>query len=599
MASTDRTLEPYIYVSPAFADELGLYNRSAYSSLSALTLFDALDMIFIDGSATLVPWHPMLREVLILVKMAFDTGKAVFGTAVLAHMLAYLVSTGGHFVHVPDAGPGGALDALPSVAAHQTRFLDCDTGDLYERQPVAPGEAAAAAWRPSGHVGLRQYQAESRTRRRGRAHTSFVPGRTATASEGIGGRSLLANAVPHDPSVTFVRLAICARHRAHWLFAGVPGADFEAPLRRGWDLSLAPSVSAQVDVLANAPSTPAIVEYGHLLGVKCLVSARHPPTDLLLTNFVRTKAALMQRVSHLEFVSQSAYQRTLREGASLNFAQRASFRDEAARAARLTRSLSVRTRASHSQGSARSGRSAQSRATDAAGETLQQASRTDRESPGSKPQASMGGDAPYSDAASSASCDADDVHPTAACFGFVDVLGNASARAAAGRVGETVAPLIGASARAGREPSPLAIWRAVEERRALDGGGRACATFSSVCEGSLVTPDAVPRAAPTTRHVQRPQTARVGSARRVALESPISARTSAGVRVADEAQAMDANVAGARLPLLWERHGDPTPAPARVVCLPRVPHGVATRRSAAKHGSPRPGTSYRWPEGPL
>ena len=84
-------------------DELDMYIfelNSEFMDPHAITLFDQLDMVFMDGLPNEPPWSPRLRKVCILSKMCFLAKKCVFGFGFMATMLAYLCSTGGELIRV-------------------------------------------------------------------------------------------------------------------------------------------------------------------------------------------------------------------------------------------------------------------------------------------------------------------------------------------------------------------------------------------------------------------------------------------------------------------------------------------------------------------
>ena len=81
----------------------------------SLTRFDRLDFVFVGGDANCLPWAKSMRQVFLLLKMCFQTGKCLFGTAFACQALGYMCATGGETIRVLNGGGKGG--ALASIAA--------------------------------------------------------------------------------------------------------------------------------------------------------------------------------------------------------------------------------------------------------------------------------------------------------------------------------------------------------------------------------------------------------------------------------------------------------------------------------------------------
>merc|ERR1711966_305165 len=56
----------------------------------SLQRFDSLDMIFVDGDESFVPWSNEMSDLFGLMRLAYQCGKCVFTTTCGAHMLVYI-----------------------------------------------------------------------------------------------------------------------------------------------------------------------------------------------------------------------------------------------------------------------------------------------------------------------------------------------------------------------------------------------------------------------------------------------------------------------------------------------------------------------------
>ncbi|RLO08729.1 hypothetical protein DYB28_000280 [Aphanomyces astaci] len=80
---------------------------------AAITHFDGLDFVFLDGDCTIPPWHPGYK-------------KCLFGANFAASVLAYLCSTGGEMIHALNGNGRGA----PLKNVQYTVVVDSPRGPL-------------------------------------------------------------------------------------------------------------------------------------------------------------------------------------------------------------------------------------------------------------------------------------------------------------------------------------------------------------------------------------------------------------------------------------------------------------------------------------
>ena len=341
------SLDPYLYVPPTRAG-MGELPKSLTNSLAdpaGLLAFDRLDFIFLDGPHNTPPWAPPAHKAFVLLHMAFETGKVVFGSAYAAHLLVYLAATGGVFRRVGWSDSiGGRLDQLNMMASTRTRFLNSETGDVYVRAPTrggggeggggssggwsmgdssalsssmgggsssvgggssvggSSGERSRVVWDPYFNVGLRAHASSNRSSLQ---YTPRIP-----SSKG-------RFAVSVDPAVKNEVSRINVQFRTHWLFADTPSNEMMVPYKHSWDICLSPLAPVRVDVLAATDWTPTILEYGQIVCCKFDITKQSEAALTLIHTFVAHKHSLMRSHAHLEYISQSRFQKTRQEGSSL------------------------------------------------------------------------------------------------------------------------------------------------------------------------------------------------------------------------------------------------------------------------------------------
>lgn len=71
------------------------YERNEFTDPSAINLFDKIDCIFLDVDRRLLPWGQKSRTLLLLIKTAFFTNKAVFAAGAGLQFVTFVMSTGG------------------------------------------------------------------------------------------------------------------------------------------------------------------------------------------------------------------------------------------------------------------------------------------------------------------------------------------------------------------------------------------------------------------------------------------------------------------------------------------------------------------------
>jgi hypothetical protein len=100
--------------------------------------FDNLDMIFIGGDMTYMPWDPKCSQVVTLLATARKVNKPVLCCGSGAFMMVYSICTGGTKFHVLNAPYGENIDRLPAFSRYSPAtgqypgaWLNNNNGDLY------------------------------------------------------------------------------------------------------------------------------------------------------------------------------------------------------------------------------------------------------------------------------------------------------------------------------------------------------------------------------------------------------------------------------------------------------------------------------------
>ena len=280
---------------------------SAFVDPLSIKRFDRLDMVFISGEPTVLPWSPRFQQVLILCRMCFQTNKCMFATTFACHMLAYLCSTGGE----PDVcvingnGKGSPISELPHfIVPHNIKkrdlFFDNTTGDFFQYESVesragkvTSGAGSGGEWIPYCHSGLRQ-----RSKFMVNLPRKYKPKEPA-------GKQAIKLLTPSTIFETV--LTVRNRYIQHWAFKGVSSKQFKVGRYNAFDIDEKTSGSSQKSFQVCADSgdglVPEVIECGNCLGVQFECSSKYADTMKIIENFVSEKYKQMNRHAYLDVSS--------------------------------------------------------------------------------------------------------------------------------------------------------------------------------------------------------------------------------------------------------------------------------------------------------
>ncbi|ETV84671.1 hypothetical protein H257_03809 [Aphanomyces astaci] len=263
---------------------------------AAITHFDGLDFVFLDGDCTIPPWHPGYKKVCTLVKMCMMTGKCLFGANFAASVLAYLCSTGGEMIHALNGnGRGAPLKNVQSMPAPvdddfqpHAVVLDSDTGDYYAYN------AGRLEWEPKGNTGLvlhssdrdrdfgaRPNSARAGTRRRDGKLDHLTPCLSRLADLKCCGRLEMQN---------------------HVYLKGLRHGQFIVNCTSKWDLDerITCTSGNKYTVVVDSPRGPLLIEFGNALCAHFSISNEYPETATILENFVVSKFDQIKLHEHVD-----------------------------------------------------------------------------------------------------------------------------------------------------------------------------------------------------------------------------------------------------------------------------------------------------------
>ncbi|KAG9413869.1 hypothetical protein AC1031_013080 [Aphanomyces cochlioides] len=265
--------------------------HSDTSDPAAITRFDRLDFVFVDGDCTLPPWHPGLKKVCTLVKMCMMTGKCLFGATFAASMLAYLCSTGGEMIHaIHNNSKGVSLKTMQSIPPPEDELqphdvlLDSDTGDYYKFNSVK------CAWEPKGNTGIILHSSD-RDRDFG-SRPNSARGGTRRRKDSTLCHSKLADTT------------CCGRleMQNHIYLQGLSRRQFLVNCPSKWDLDerITCTGGNKYTVFVDSQRGPLLIEFGNALCAHFIISKDYTETCTILVNFVKSKFDQIKLHEHID-----------------------------------------------------------------------------------------------------------------------------------------------------------------------------------------------------------------------------------------------------------------------------------------------------------
>jgi hypothetical protein len=289
-------------------DEFLYELRSEFADPTAITRFDQLDFVLVDGDGSSSPWAPSARKLALLVKMCMMTGKCLFAAGLGASLLAYVCATGGELLRVlNNNGKGSLLDTIhnfpppPPSDSGERVLLDIKTGDYFMF------DGRSNSWVPKGNAGLVIHSSDDAR--------SFYGSRPNSARAGGVSKSGSSQA-----SLCLARRGeerCCARldvMKSHAVLRAALSTDNnksaatccrELVLRctSRWDIDeeISSTSANRFRVLMDSARGPMLLEFGNCLGTHFELDACAYPVSIeLLQQFVRAKNEEFKVHAHLD-----------------------------------------------------------------------------------------------------------------------------------------------------------------------------------------------------------------------------------------------------------------------------------------------------------
>jgi len=291
-------------------------NDMKENSVRCLRRFCSLDMIIIDGEASMLPWSPEAKQLLRFVNQVRFSQKmsvsstCMIGSAVLAQILQYL-----------GAGPQDLCGPVMSTVFNGTKpgFGSRDSGDLHKVDVKRPDVVAGACFLDNSSGTLYQYKVARVAPGEQKGDPEWLKlgtvGMVCNGSRPGPKRRWQRSSTPIDNTKVLVEKA--ARHYKHPVFNGTPRPTFVAICDRAWDLC-AEHMGPGYVVLGESQRGPELFQLGSdpvpmVLAAMFPYTRSYPDTSAIFLNFIELN---VHRMTDNEKEDKDAqYQWLVREGA--------------------------------------------------------------------------------------------------------------------------------------------------------------------------------------------------------------------------------------------------------------------------------------------
>jgi len=285
-------------VVDSFTVDRYLYEmNSGFSSRDSEKLFDHLDMIFIDGDATILPWFPKARKFLIMLRMCKKTGKVLFACSFAMQMFVFLCATNIYINQIVNgAGRGSNVAGFRKVSKgtlarldYGDLFLDSATGDIYGY------DMTKKEFYPIANAALHNHKAAQED-----CECYLDRGKNAMLKSY---RYIPQNFDDANRILVTLNESSCRimkQYIQHWLSErlGVMARqyrEFVVPCPNAWDVHPVNSTDAEniYQIFAESPRAPMIIMHKNAVCTQFHVDPKYPETVHLLENFVKHMSEAM------------------------------------------------------------------------------------------------------------------------------------------------------------------------------------------------------------------------------------------------------------------------------------------------------------------
>ena len=250
--------------------------------------FDKIDIIFIDGKETYVPWEDKSYTLCEFIKLCKIKNKIMFMSGVAFEILIYYLATGtlNEYNFINSKGEIKAIEEMATIPyqlfkslKRNDNFLDFVSGDILEFRPNEQ------IWAPIKNIGLHKQLTAEKYMYRGR----FV------LPDKFKGKDFIKNKFAFITICNEIKVSITRQNLSHYLVENLP-LEFVVYSSLSWfpHFVNVSNKKFQYKIIGESEKGPIIIEHENTIGVGFHINIKFRDSVTLLENFIKNKFCVIR-----------------------------------------------------------------------------------------------------------------------------------------------------------------------------------------------------------------------------------------------------------------------------------------------------------------
>ena len=250
--------------------------------------FDKIDIIFIDGKETYVPWEDKSYTLCEFIKLCKIKNKIMFMCGVAFEILIYYLATGtlNEYNFINSKGEIKAIEEMATIPyqlfkslKRNDNFLDFVSGDILEFRPNEQ------IWSPIKNIGLHKQLTAEKYMYRGR----FV------LPDKFKGKDFIKNKFAFITICNEIKVSITRQNLSHYLVENLP-LEFIVYSSLSWfpHFVNVSNKKFQYKIIGESEKGPIIIEHENTIGVGFHINVKFRDSVTLLENFIKNKFCVIR-----------------------------------------------------------------------------------------------------------------------------------------------------------------------------------------------------------------------------------------------------------------------------------------------------------------
>ena len=268
--------------------KIDVISSDVSQNLSNKKNFDKIDIVFIDGKETYVPWEDKSYILCEFIKLCKIKNKIMFMSGVAFEILIYYLATGtlNEYNFINSKGEIKAVEEMATIPyelfqslKRNDNFLDFVSGDILEFRPNEQ------IWAPIKNIGLHKQLTAEKYMSRGK----FV------LPDKFKGRDFIKNKYAFSTLCNEIKVSITRQNLSHYLVENLP-LEFVVYSSLSWfpHFVNVSNKKFQYKIIGESEKGPIIIEHENTIGVGFHVNVKFRDSVTLLENFIKNKFCVIR-----------------------------------------------------------------------------------------------------------------------------------------------------------------------------------------------------------------------------------------------------------------------------------------------------------------